>query len=67
MLELPEIYQLVFESHNKLGTKGWTIKFRPWKIVYTEEFENKKDALAKEKWFKSGAGREFISREILKK
>ncbi|MFO7825668.1 MAG: GIY-YIG nuclease family protein [Cyclobacterium sp.] len=21
-------------SHNELGTKGWTIKFRPWKLVY---------------------------------
>ncbi len=32
-----------FLSHNELGTKGWTIKFRPWKIIHTEIFENKKE------------------------
>jgi putative endonuclease len=26
-------------SHNKLGKKGWTIKFRPWELAYTEEVE----------------------------
>ena len=55
-----------FKSHNELGTKGWTIKFRPWKPIHTEEFDDKKEALAREKWFKSGVGREYISREILK-
>ncbi|MEO7767370.1 MAG: GIY-YIG nuclease family protein, partial [Ferruginibacter sp.] len=25
-------------SHNELGKKGWTIKFRPWILIYTEEF-----------------------------
>jgi putative endonuclease len=24
-------------SHNQLATKGYTIKYRPWIIVYTEE------------------------------
>ncbi len=23
-----------FLSHNHLATKGWTIKFRPWVIMY---------------------------------
>ncbi|MDN3584673.1 GIY-YIG nuclease family protein [Mucilaginibacter flavus] len=27
-------------SHNKLATKGHTIKYRPWVIAYTEEFNN---------------------------
>ena len=55
-----------YKSHNELGVKGWTIKYRPWVIVHTEEFESKKDAAAREKWFKSGVGREFILKEILK-
>ena len=42
-----------FVSHNELGTKGWTIKFRPWKIVYTESFETKAEALKREKELKS--------------
>jgi putative endonuclease len=48
------------KSHNELATKGWTIHFRPWKIILTEHFEHKKDALNREKWLKSGAGRDFI-------
>jgi putative endonuclease len=55
------------KSHNELATKGWTIKFRPWEIIHVEEFENKTDALAREKWFKSGVGREFIAKELLRK
>ncbi|WP_375584090.1 GIY-YIG nuclease family protein [Cyclobacterium xiamenense] len=47
-------------SHNELGKKGWTIKFRPWKVIHTEEFESKKEAMNREKYLKTGAGREFI-------
>jgi putative endonuclease len=56
-----------FKSHNELGTKGWTIKFRPWKIVYTEKFETKSSALIREKELKTSRGRAFIRNEILKK
>jgi putative endonuclease len=49
-----------FKSHNELGTKGWTKNFRPWKTIYTEEHLNKSDAMAREKYFKSGVGREFV-------
>jgi len=34
-----------FKSHNELGTKGWTVKFRPWKNVFTERFETKSSAM----------------------
>jgi len=47
-------------SHNSLGKKGWTIKYRPWKLAYTEEFETKKEAMRREKQLKSAKGREFI-------
>ena len=47
-------------SHNLLGKKGWTIKFRPWKIVYTEIFETKASAMQREKQLKSAKGREWI-------
>lgn len=49
-----------FLSHNELGTKGWTIKFRPWKIIYTENFSAKKEAMKREKELKSAKGREYI-------
>ncbi len=47
-------------SHNKLSNKGYTVKYRPWKVVYTEEYSDKNDALKREKQLKSAKGREFI-------
>ena len=52
-------------SHNQLATKGWTIKYRPWELVYTEIFETKTEALAREKQLKTGKGREFIRNEVI--
>jgi putative endonuclease len=46
-------------SHNELG-HGWTAKYRPWKLIYSKNFNEKSDAMAYEKWLKTGAGREFI-------
>ena len=54
-----------FKSHNELGTKGWTIKYRPWKIIHTEEFKTKKDAITREKQLKSGQGRQWIRNTLL--
>ena len=53
-------------SHNVLSKKGWTVKFRPWKVIYTEEFNEKGAALKREKALKSSRGRDFIRNEILK-
>ncbi len=47
-------------SHNSLGKKGWSIRFRPWRVIYTEEFEFKQDAIKREKQLKGGKGREWI-------
>jgi putative endonuclease len=40
-------------SHNHLATKGWAVRYRPWRVIYTEEYGTKSDALAREKWLKS--------------
>ena len=55
-----------FKSHNYLSKKGYTIKFRPWKVIYVEFFSTKSEALKREKHLKSGKGREFI-KEIISK
>lgn len=47
-------------SHNELATKGYTIRYRPWVLIYTEEYSTKKEAMAREKQLKSAKGREFI-------
>jgi putative endonuclease len=54
-----------FKSHNELGTKGWTVKFRPWKILHTEEFHFKAQALNREKQLKGGQGRQWIRNYLL--
>jgi putative endonuclease len=48
-------------SHNFLG-KGWTKRYRPWQIVYTKDFDSKKQAMLHERWLKSGVGREFLKK-----
>ena len=47
-------------SHNQLATKGWTIRYRPWELIYTEAFAVKADAMLREKQLKSAKGRSFI-------
>ena len=55
-----------FKSHNTLGVKGYTIKFRPWEVVHVEFFKAKSEALTREKFFKTGKGRELL-KDILEK
>jgi putative endonuclease len=55
-----------FKSHNVLSTKGYTLKFRPWTVIYVEFFSSKAEAMKREKYLKSGIGREFIKNLILK-
>jgi len=54
-----------YKSHNFFGKKGFTLKFRPWEVVYVEFFYTKSDAVDREKYLKSGVGREFIQNLIL--
>jgi putative endonuclease len=53
-----------FYSHNQLGKDGYTVKFRPWEIIYTEVFETKAVAMKREKELKSAAGRQWIWSKI---
>jgi len=53
-----------FKSHNELGTKGWTIRYRPWIVAYTEVCESKSDARRREKQLKSGAGRRYCWQQV---
>jgi len=55
------------EAHNHISNKGWTKAFKPWELVYSEEYNTKIDAMKREKQLKSQKGREFIHKEILNK
>ncbi len=54
-----------FKSHNELSKKGWTVSFRPWKIIFQQEHILKSDAMKREKQLKSASGRDFI-RSLIK-
>jgi putative endonuclease len=51
-------------SHNEKAQKGWTIKFRPWRILCYETFSTKTEAMKREKELKSSRGRYFIRTKI---
>jgi putative endonuclease len=47
-------------SHNDERSTGWTSKFRPWKLIYTEKCESKTAVLIREKQLKTSRGRNFV-------
>jgi putative endonuclease len=53
-----------FRSHNFSGKKGWTICYRPWRVIFCEFYVIKTEAMQKEAWLKTGHGREWIHLKI---
>ena len=51
------------EEHNK-GLTPSTQFYRPWKLVYLEEYPDRISARNREKYLKSGSGKEFLKRVI---
>ena len=58
-----ENLQWRLERHNE-GWGRYTKRGIPWRIVYTETFENKSDALIREREIKRKKSREYIERLI---
>jgi putative endonuclease len=54
------------QSHNHPQNKGWTKRYQPWEIIYTETFESRCLALKREKQLKTAQGRKFIHEKLLK-
>ncbi|MFC1476154.1 GIY-YIG nuclease family protein [Candidatus Zixiibacteriota bacterium] len=48
-------------EHNS-GLCKTTKADRDWQIVYTEQFSTRGEAIKREKWMKTGVGREFIKK-----
>jgi putative endonuclease len=51
-------------SHNHPKNKGWTSKFKPWVLVYSENFELKSMAMNREKELKCFQGRIFVWNQV---
>lgn len=45
--------------HNN-GDCSYTKKHRPWKVVYSETYRKRSDAVKRERVFKTGVGREEL-------
>lgn len=46
-------------AHNN-GYERTTRPYRPFKLIYTEIFDNRLEAREREKYFKTGKGKEFL-------
>jgi putative endonuclease len=53
-------------SHHNLGYNRTTKPYLPFRIIAIEEFPNRKEARLREKYLKSGIGKEFIKNTYLK-
>ena len=53
-----------FKSHNAQGTKGWTLRFRPWQVVYLDYFTDKGSAIQRERLLKGAKARKEIRQKI---
>lgn len=43
-------------SHNEKATRGWTVCYRPWVVVFTEDGPTKKEAVRRERQLKTSSG-----------
>jgi len=50
-------------EHNS-GLSQWTKRGSNWRLVYHEKFKNKTDAIKRERWLKSGHGRQFLDSTV---
>lgn len=53
------------QSHNA-GKNTYTKRYIPWSLVYSESFETKEEAIRREKYFKSAAGRKWLKKHVNK-
>ena len=47
-------------EHNISEVTGFTLRYRTWVLIHSEKFESKIEAMQREKFLKSGQGREQV-------
>jgi putative endonuclease len=48
-------------QHNE-GISKFTSRDSGWRLVYSEDYGTREEAIRREKWLKSGVGRDFLDR-----
>ena len=51
-------------AYHNAGKVRSTKPFRPWELVYFEEFSTRDEAIHREKYLKSGIGREWLKTKL---
>ena len=54
-----------FKSHNELGTKGYTKRYRLWEVIFVDFYKSKREAMSRERYLKSGVGRSWIHQYLI--
>ena len=52
-------------QHND-SNSFYTKRYVPWFVIHKEEYENRVEARAREKYLKSAAGRKFLRKNVFK-
>jgi len=55
---------LRLQQHNS-GATDSIRPYIPFEVIYFEEFATRKEAISREKYFKSSAGRRFLKKRII--
>ena len=55
--------EIRLQTHNS-GKVKFTSKNIPWELVISEEFSTRSEAVKREKWYKSGVGRDWINSKL---
>jgi putative endonuclease len=55
-----DVVKRVGQHNSGSGFPSFTSKRGPWKLIYKEAFATRIEAEAREKFFKTGQGREFL-------
>jgi putative endonuclease len=50
-------------QHNS-GMVNYTSKYMPWKLIHFEAFDTRSEAMARERFFKSGRGRDWLKQHL---
>ena len=51
-------------KEHESGAVTYTKLGEGWKLVYQEDYINRGEALDRQKWFKTGAGREWLDKKL---
>ena len=51
-------------EHNNTSLSFWTKRGTDWEIIFQEDYKIKSESLKREKWLKTGVGREFLEKNV---